>query len=255
MKIEAAAFSIDVLKSRERLIAETLVQLADTLVSDYDPTEMSYLLVDSCRSVLEVDHAGLMLKHPSGGLQVVAATSEATHLVELLQIQNDEGPCLDAVNTGEPVVTGPLNAPEAAERWPHFVEATQAAGFTAVTALPMRLRHDVIGALNLFFVEHRPSDSGDVAVAQAFADIGTIAILQYRASDDARHVVDQLQSALDSRILIEQAKGRVAQHANVDMDAGFAMIRGYARNHSLRLSAVAAELVAGTLDPSTLART
>ena len=239
--------------TREELITETLVQLADTLVSDYDPTEMFYLLVDSCRSVLEVEQAGLMLKDPSGGLQVVAATSEATHVVELLQIQNDEGPCLDAVKSGERVITGPLSDQEASERWPRLVEAALRAGFHAVAALPMRLRQDTLGGLNLFFSEHRPPEDRDISVAQAFADIASIAILHNRATEDSRVVIDQLQYALDSRIVIEQAKGRVAEHANLDVDAAFTMIRQHARSNNLRLSNVASDLISGTLDPSELA--
>ncbi len=240
------------MKPREKLITETLVHLADTLVSDYDPTEMFYLLVESCRSVLEVDQAGLMLKDPSGGLQVVAATSEETHVIELLQIQNEEGPCLESMETGQSVITGPLADAEAAERWPRLVGSARQAGFTSIAALPMRLRQDVIGTLNLFFAENRRPEDRDIAVAQAFADIGTISLLQHRTTEDSRHIIDQLQRALESRIVIEQAKGRVAQHANVDIDKGFAMIRRYARDHNLHLSDVAEKLVAGTLDFSVL---
>lgn len=245
--VETAALTMTEMRPREEMITETLVHLADNLVSNYDANEMFYVLVDSCRSVLKVDHAGLMLIDPSGGMRVVAATSEATHLLELLQIQNDEGPCLDAVSSGIPVGTGPLRGPDAAARWPRLAAGAVQAGFTSITALPMRLRHEVLGALNLFFTEDRMPDDRDVSVAQAFADIGTIAILQDRASHDARLVIDQLQRALDSRIVIEQAKGRVAQHAGVDIETAFGFIRRYSRDHNLRLSEVASELIAGTL--------
>lgn len=236
--------------TREQAVTETLVQLADTLVSEYDAAEMFYFLVESCRSVLGVDQAGLMLIDSRGDLQVVAATSETTHVLEVLQIQNEQGPCLDAARSGRPVISGALHGADAVRRWPRLAEAATQAGFTAITALPMRLRQTVLGALNLFFVEQRPPQMSDIAVAQAFADIGTIAILQDRATHDAKHLIDQLQRALDTRIVLEQAKGRVAEHSQMDMDAAFTSIRAYARDRNLRLSDIARDLVDGVLDPS-----
>ena len=238
--------------SRERRVTSTLVHLADTLVAGYDDVEMFYNLVESCTEVLPVDHAGLMLTDPAGDLHVVAATSEVTHLIELLQIQNQDGPCLEAFRTGLVVESGPLTDPEVSARWPRLTQAAHDAGFGAITAMPMRLRDQVLGALNLFRVETSHLTADDLAVAQAFANIATISILQARATHDARVVIDQLQRALDTRVVIEQAKGFIAQHANITLDESFARIRRYSRNNNLRLSNVARDIVANVLDPQLL---
>jgi GAF domain-containing protein len=235
--------------SRERRVTSTLVHLADTLVAGYDDMEMFYNLVESCTEVLPVDHAGLMLTDPTGDLHVVAATSEVTHLIELLQIQNEQGPCLDAFRSGRLVESGPISGPEARERWPQLTEAAGAAGFGTITAMPMRLRDRILGALNLFRVAPEPLGPDDLAVAQAFANIATISILQARATHDAREVIDQLQRALDTRVVIEQAKGYIAQFSQLTMDEAFNRIRGYARSNHLLLGDVATRIVARELDP------
>ena len=235
--------------SRERRVTSTLVHLADTLVAGYDDVEMFYNLVESCTEVLPVDHAGLMLTDPAGDLHVVAATSEVTHLIELLQIQNEQGPCLDAFRSGRLVESGPLAGPEAQQRWPELTEAASDAGFGTITALPMRLRDRILGALNLFRVAPEPLSPDDLAVARAFANIATISILQARATGDAREIIDQLQLALDTRVVIEQAKGYVAQFSQLTMDQAFNRIRSYARSNQLLLRDVASDIVAKKLDP------
>lgn len=239
--------------SRERRVTSTLVHLADTLVAGYDDVEMFYNLVESCTEVLPIDHAGLMLAGPAGDLHVVAATSEVTHLIELLQIQNEQGPCLDAFRTGRLVESGPITGPEAQERWPQLTEAASDAGFGTITALPMRLRDRILGALNLFRRAPERLSPDDLAVAQAFANIATISILQARATDDAREVIDQLQRALDTRVVIEQAKGYIAQFSQLTMDQAFNQIRSYARSNHLLLRDVASDIVARELDPSVVA--
>ena len=226
----------------------TLVDLADTLVAGYDAVEMFYNLVESCTEVLPIDHAGLMLAGPTGELHVVAATSEVTHLIELLQIQNEDGPCLDAFRTGRLVESGPLSGSEAQKRWPQLSEAASEAGFGSITALPMRLRDRILGALNLFRVASEPLDPDDLSVAQAFANIASISILQARATDDAREIIDQLQRALDTRVVIEQAKGYVAQASHLTMDEAFSRIRNYARSNNLLLRDVVNDIVARELD-------
>jgi len=238
--------------SREHRVTSTLVHLADTLVAGYDDVEMFYNLVEGCTEVLPIDHAGLLVSDPIGDLHVVAATSEATHLIELLQIQNEEGPCLDAFHSGQLVESGPIAGPEAQARWPQLTEAAGDAGFGSITALPMRLRDRILGALNLFRVASEPLSPEDLAVAQAFANIATISILQARATHDAREVIDQLQSALDTRVVIEQAKGYIAQHSHLTMDEAFGRIRVYARSHNLLLRDVANDIVARALDPTVI---
>lgn len=236
--------------TRERRVTSTLVHLADTLVAGYDDMEMFYKLVEECTEVLPIDHAGLMLTDPTGDLHVVAATSEVTHLIELLQIQNEQGPCLDAFRSGRLVESGPITGPEAQQRWPQLTKAATDAGFGAITALPMRLRDRILGALNLFRVPPEPLSPDDLAVAQAFANIATISILQARATHDAREIIEQLQRALDNRVVIEQAKGYIAQFSQVTMDEAFKRIRIYARSNNLLLRDVASDIVARELDPN-----
>ena len=243
------ALRLGAMTSREHRVTSTLVHLADTLVAGYDDVEMFYNLVEGCTEVLPVEHAGLLVADPIGDLHVVAATSEVTHLIELLQIQNEQGPCLDAYRSGQLVESGPIDGSEARERWPVLTEAARDAGFGSITALPMRLRDRILGALNLFRIEAEPLSRDDLAVAQAFANIATISILQARASHDAREVIDQLQSALDTRVVIEQAKGYIAQHSQLTMDEAFSRIRVYARSNNLLLRDVASGIVASSLAP------
>ena len=170
--------------TREAMLARTLVELADTLVADFDVVELLTLLTDRCVEVLDVGAAGLMLVSPEGDLRVMASSSEAMRVLELFELQAQEGPCLDCYRTGQPVVNQDLAAVDG--RWPRFAAEALAAGFHSVHALPMRLRGTVIGALNLFHIEPGEMRQADVDAAQALADVATIAILQHRAALEAR---------------------------------------------------------------------
>ena len=130
------------------LLSETFVELTDTMVADFDVIDFLHVLTDRSVKLLDVSAAGLLLADPRGELRVVAASSEAARVLELFQLQNDQGPCLDCFRTGQPVSAADLDAE--AERWPRFAAAARQSGFAAVQALPMRLRDQVIGALNLF---------------------------------------------------------------------------------------------------------
>ena len=231
--------------TREAALARTLVELADTLVDDFDVVDLLTRLADRCVEILDVDAAGILLAAPDGQLRVMASSSEAVRVLELFEIQAREGPCLDSHRTGQPIVNQDLATVNG--RWPQFAPEALAAGFRSVHALPMRLRGTVIGALNLFRMEPGEMSPADVDVAQAFADVATIAILQHRAALDAQVINDQLTHALNSRIVIEQAKGMVAQRLDLDMERSFAVLRGHARNHNLRLVDVAEAVIAGTL--------
>ena len=222
---------------RESLLARTFVELADSLVDDFDVVDILTVLADSCVDVLDVAAAGLMLASPEGQLRVVASSSEAMRVLELLEEQADEGPCVDCYRSARPVANFDLAG--AGDRWPRFTPKAVEAGFGSVQALPMRLRDQAIGALNLFRVETGPMREADVVAAQALADVATIAILQHRAALDAQVLNDQLTEALNSRIIIEQAKGVVAEQAGVDMEQAFSRLRSHARNHNLRLADVA----------------
>ena len=237
---------------RETSLARTLVELADTLVDDFDVVDLLTRLADRCVDVLDVGAAGLMLAGPDGGLRVMASSSEAMRVLELFEIQAQEGPCLDSFRTGEPVSSHDLTA--VGGRWPRFAPEAVTAGFHAVHAVPMRLRGTIIGALNLFHVEPSGMRDADLEAARAFADIATIAILQHRAARESQVLNDQLNHALNSRIVIEQAKGMVAEREGLDMEQSFAMLRNHARNHNLRLADVAGEVVGGTIPASTLCR-
>ena len=235
---------------RDTLLARTLVELADTLVADFDVVELLTRLADRCVEVLEVGAAGLMLAGPDGELKVMASSSEAMRVLELFELQAAEGPCLDCYRSGKPVMQADLATPTT--RWPRFAPVTLAAGFRSVQALPMRLRGTVIGALNLFHVEAGEMPPADIEGAQALADVATIAILQHRASLEAQVVNQQLQHALNSRIVIEQAKGMVAERAGLNMELAFTALRTYARDHNLRLVDVAGSVIDGALAPSAL---
>ena len=238
--------------AREARLARALVEIADTLVADFDVVELLTALTDRCVDVLDVGAAGLMLVAPDGDLRVLASSSDAMRVLELFELQAQEGPCLDCYRTGQPVVNPDLA--KVGGRWPRFAAEAVAAGFRSAYALPMRLRGVVIGALNLFHVEPGEMRQADVDAAQALADVATIAIFQHRAALEAQVVNEQLNQALNSRIVIEQAKGMVAQREGLDMERAFARLRLHARNHNLRLAEVAEDVIGGRLAASALDR-
>jgi GAF domain-containing protein len=234
----------------ETLLIRTLVELADNLVEDFDVVDLLSHLTGRCVEVLDADAAGVMLASPSGALQVVASSSETMRVLELYEIQADQGPCLDCYATGRAVVSVDLAA--AGSQWPNFAPQAVGAGFHSVHALPLRLRGVTIGALNLFRGDVGTLGSVEETAAQGLADIATIAIIQHRVAIDAQKLNAQLSEALNSRITIEQAKGKISQAANVDMERAFQTLRSHARSHNLHLSELAAEVAAGTLDPNSL---
>jgi GAF domain-containing protein len=237
--------------TRETLLSHTFLQLADTLVDDFDIIDLLTILVDRCLELVEADAAGILLVDTAGNLRVMAASSEQARLLELFQLQNEEGPCLEAYTSGQAVVDTELR--EALERWPRFTPYAVGAGFESAYALPLRLRGTVIGALNLFRSTTGPMPDADVELAQALADIASIAILQAKAVQDAQQRDDQLQHALDSRVVIEQAKGVLAERAQVDMDTAFNWIRTRARNSNTQLTTIATRIITGELAPTDIA--
>jgi GAF domain-containing protein len=234
--------------ARETLLARALVELADNLVSDFDVAELLVVLTDHCVDVLDVSAAGIMLASPAGDLRVMASSSEEMRLLELYELQSREGPCLDCYTTGRPVVNVDLAGDD--PRWPQFAERATAAGFGSVHALPLRLRGSVLGALNMFHVHAGQMRPGDIAAAQALADVATIAIIQHRAAAEAKLLNEQLSEALNTRIVIEQAKGMIAQRHGVDMETAFNAVRDHARTHNLRLADVARDITEGRYYPA-----
>ena len=224
-------------------IATIFVEVADTLVDEFDLIDFLHLLTDRAASLVDAAAVGIVLADPRGTLEFMAGSNENVKMLELFQLQNREGPCLEAFRTARPVINVDLGA--AAGRWPKFAPRATALGFHAVHAFPLRLRQQVIGAMNVFGAT-KGGDFGDtdVTIMQALADVASIALIQERAIRRGELLTEQLQGALNSRIIIEQAKGAVAQARGISVDDAFASIRSYARSNNQRLTAVAHAIVA-----------
>ncbi len=227
-----------------RLLPETFVELADTMVAGFDVIEFLHVLTDRSVPLLGAEAAGLLLSDPNGRLRVVAASSEKARLLELFQLQSKQGPCLECFRTGKPVTVPDLH--EAVVTWPRFAAHAIQAGFHSVQALPLRLRDQTIGALNLFRDETGAFAEEDIRVGQAMADVATIGLLYERSMHYTDTLNEQLQSALTSRIMIEQAKGKLSERMHVTSDEAFTVLRDHARERNLRLSDVATGFMAGS---------
>jgi hypothetical protein len=225
----------------QRRLLETFARLADTLVDDYDVVELLQMLVDTCRDLLDTTAAGILLSDSRGELELVASTSEAGRLVEMMQLSAEAGPCIESFRSGRPVSVPDIA--QTGDEWRHFREAALAQGFRSVDALPLRLRDSTIGTLNLLRATPGAAQDDDILAAQAFADVATIGILHERSIRESEVLSSQLQAALNSRIVIEQAKGVVSHTQGVSIDEAFTLMRAYARSHSIGLSVVAARLV------------
>jgi GAF domain-containing protein len=223
------------------LLSDTFVDLADTMVADFDVIDFLHVLTDRSVRLLAASAAGVVLADPRGELRVAASSSGQAGLLELFQLQNDQGPCLDCFRTGQPVTAADLTA--SAQQWPRFAEAATQSGFRTVQALPMRLRDQVIGALNLFRTEPGPFDLAELRIAQALADVATIGLLHQQSVRRRETLAEQLQAALNSRVAIEQAKGKLAERLSIDMDQAFSMLRAHARSSNQRLTDVARTFV------------
>jgi transcriptional regulator with GAF, ATPase, and Fis domain len=235
---------------REHVLAKAFVELADTLVADFDVVDFLHVLTNRCVELLDVQAAGLMLADQGGQLRVMACSPERARLLELFELETDEGPCLDCYRTGQPTVDTRLGEPD--PRWPRLGRQARAAGFQSVHALPMRLREDIIGVLNLFSSSPRPIPENDARIGQALADVATIGLLQQRAIQHRQVLAEQLQGALNSRVLIEQAKGVLTERLHIDMDEAFETLRSYARRHNRRLTDLAQDVIDGAVDAAQL---
>jgi GAF domain-containing protein len=226
---------------REHSISDTFVDLADTLASDYDIVDFLHLLVERCQSILCVDAGGVLLKDLRGDLRLVAATSDKMQQLEESEIRLGEGPCIDAYREVQQVVAEDLG--QAHGRWPQATPDALAMGLHAVYAFPLRLRSDCIGALNMYREKPGPFDGHDVRMAQAFADVAAIGVLQARSVTAADERAEQLQLALNSRVVIEQAKGVIAAQKGVSPSEAFDVLRRRARSQRIKLHEVAAGVV------------
>lgn len=237
--------------SRERTVVAAFVSIANTLsAGGYDTVDLYSSLTEDCARLLDVASAGLLLADGHGKLHLAAASSERTEDVEHFQLQREQGPCVDCFHRGEPVLVADLR--QERERWPQFVPAAEAAGFRSVHALPMRLRDTVLGTLGLFGTHTGTLDDEDLHLGQALADVASLALVVNRASADQATINRQLQEALNSRVVLEQAKGVLAQTGGLDMDQAFAVLRRYARDHSHNLGEVAARTVSRELSGDAL---
>jgi transcriptional regulator with GAF, ATPase, and Fis domain len=226
---------------RQISLAQRFVDLADTLVDDYDVVEVLDGLMGTCLELLEVDQAGLLLNDGQGNLQRVASSSEEARLLELLQVQTREGPCFEAVQTGQTIIVEDIALSR--DRWPAFADRAAADGFNSVYAFPMRLRSATIGGLNLFGSQRAALDEESRVIAKALADIATIGILQQRSIHRTSLLAENLQRALNTRVVVEQAKGILSERGNMPMGETFDLLRSYARSHNLKLSVLAHSVV------------
>jgi GAF domain-containing protein len=232
--------------SRESRLNAAFVLVADTLTADYDVVDLLHTLVVECTNIVDAQAGGLMLADGTGVLQLMASTSESADLVEVMQLAAGSGPCVDCFTSGAPVSVADIDRSGA--KWPEFRTAALDQGFLSVHATPMRLRGEVIGTMNLFGTKRGGLSRRDADVAQALADVATIGILHERVAAESHVVAAQLQKALDSRILIEQAKGVLSEVNSLTMEEAFDALRGYARSHHLPLRAVAEGVTSRTLD-------
>jgi GAF domain-containing protein len=228
-------------QSRETRLNAAFVKLADTLTDDYDVVDLLHTLVEECTAIFDTEAGGLMLADADGQLQLVASTSEQADLVEIMQLNAGIGPCVDCFHTGLPVAVADIE--NSGDRWPAFRVEALKQGFRSIYATPLKLRGQIIGTLNLLSRSVGELNARDARAAQALTDVATIGILQERVIRERGIVTDQLQRALDSRILIEQAKGVLSESASIGVDAAFAAMRSYARNHNMRLHDVADGIV------------
>ncbi|WP_372983471.1 GAF and ANTAR domain-containing protein [Microbacterium sp.] len=227
--------------TREARLLELFATLADTMVDDYDVVDLLQTLVDACQELLDASDAGILLADPAGDLELVASTSEATELVEVIQLGAEAGPCIECFVTGTAVSVPDIAA--GSGKWPVFRQAALENGFAAIEAIPMRLRNTTIGTLNLLRSDTGSPPAEDLSAARAFADVATIGILHERSLREQESLSSQLQTALNSRVMIEQAKGVVSFTAGVSIPDAFTLMRTFARDHGLRLSEVAERIV------------
>lgn len=230
-------------KEHQPELFASLIYLADTLVSGVDVIDVPDRLIQTCQDLLDVDAAGIMLDDQRGSLRVLASSSEEMRVLEVLQLQSNEGPCLEAFTGGEAVTELDLDA--ARDRWPAFAGRATAAGFRSAYALPMRLRERTIGALNLLRTSTDPLSATDFQIAQVLASMATIGLVNHRAIRRQELVAEQLQAALNSRVVIEQAKGIIAERAGVDIAESFELLRRAARSSRRPISELAAEVTEG----------
>lgn len=236
---------------RDQRLAETFVALSGTLVDDFDVLDFLTLLAERAAELLDVTAAGVILSDQRGGWHPTAASSEDAQLLELLATQTHEGPCQECIRTGSPVTSADLSRED--ERWHTFTEAAMARGFQAAAAVPIRMRREPVGALTLLNTESVPVDDESLRWGQALADVAIVGILNHQTARRDELVSEQLQATLHHRVVVEQAKGVLAETGQVGMREAFDLLRDYARSNGQRLTDLARSVADGTLEPMSLA--
>jgi GAF domain-containing protein len=236
-------------RGAEALLAQAFVRLADTLASDFDIVDFLQGLSADSVEILGAEAAGVMLADARGGLRLIASSDERMRLLELFELQGEQGPCLDAFATGRPVQA---SAADSRIRWPAFAPRASDAGFQAMCAVPLRVRTDIIGALNLFRGVDELFTDAEMDIVQAMGEMAAIGLIQERALRERTLLTEQLQAALTSRVMIEQAKGMLAEYLTITVDDAFQLLRSYARDGNRKLSQVASDVVSRKITSAAL---
>lgn len=231
--------------SKEGRLYEAFSSIAETLTSDYDVVQLLHTVMGECLELLDVQAGGLLLKNADGQLELVASTSEGASFVEVMQLNAGAGPCVECLQTGHPVSV--LDVEQVNADWSQFQDAALQQGYHSAHAVPLRVRSETIGSIGLFRAGTGDLDRTDADVARTLASLASVGIMQERIVRDSTLVAEQLQRALDSRVVIEQAKGVLAATTDVDMDDAFRMLRSHARSSNRKLHDVAQAVVARTL--------
>ncbi len=231
--------------TREADIAAAFVELAESMVTGTELFEFLHLLCKRTVDLLDVDASGVMLADEHNRLRAIAASNENTHLLEMFSLQNQEGVCIDVYRTGDALQTSTAGT---VDRWPNFSRLAIEHGYGWLCGVPLRHGDDILGAVNLFRKTDQPLPDADVRLAQALADVVTVALLQRRETTQARRRAIQLQEALDSRVQIEQAKGALAERLGTTPEEAFGLLRAEARNNNRKLKDVAYDVVHGDAD-------
>jgi GAF domain-containing protein len=238
--------------SREAQLSQLLVRLADTLTEDTDPVELMTVLAEGTVSILAVHEAGVVLADARGSLRVTASSSERMRDLELHELQNQDGPCLECFSSGTPVVNVHLDT-ISADRWPHFAPRARQAGYRVVHAFPIRHRAQTIGMVNAFDTAERDLGSDEIQMGEAMAQMAAIGLLNHRAASDRESVIEQLQHALEARVSVEQAKGVLSERRGTSLAEAYQLLRGYARRHGRTVASVAVDVLSGELTGQALA--
>lgn len=238
---------------RERSMVRAFVDLAGGLVGDFDVQDLLHRLAEHCvRLVDSMSACGVMLLDRTNVLSVVAAFPDVGRALDVAQLEVGDGPCLECVRTGRGVHSTDLI--EDGARWPRWSRLAVARDFRTVYATPLRLGDQIIGTLNLFGPSPTDSTEQDLLIIRALADVATITILQQRSVSRAAALNTQLQTALASRIAVEQAKGVLSESLGVDMDEAFTILRHNSRSTNTKLTVLAGYLASGRIKAAELQR-